>query len=161
MRCGSCEKFVSMDMGDPEVDLNDVEIDYADDGKGTGTVSGTVRIVRVCADCSDELKEATLELTHEFPLPPKDEAVKAVVTGARSTTPGPDALVAPAFEDEPAEHEFEIEEDDVNPIEESHKKKSYFGAEVCFTVTCICGCGFTYSGSMQDKVAASEMDELG
>ena len=143
-RCSSCNKFVSMEMSDPEVDLNDIEIDYNDDGTGTGTISGTVRIVRACAECGDELRDATLELMHGFKLPPKGEAIK--VDGKE-------------FEAGEAEHEFEVEEGDVNPID-GNGRRARFGAEVCFMVKCTCGCEFEYEGSMQDEVAASEMNEL-
>lgn len=144
MRCPDCNKFVSMELGEPEVDSIEVEdADYDESGKGTGKVVCSVRVFRACADCGTELKEATLELEGEFELPPKDEA-KAETEG------------------EEAEHAFEVEETSIDQIEEGggRWKKSYFGAEVFYTVTCGCGCEFSHEGSFSDKVAASEMEEL-
>lgn len=53
MRCNDCNKFVSQEAGEPEV--NDLE--YAD-----GCITGSVRITQCCAECSSELKEAYLDI---------------------------------------------------------------------------------------------------
>src|SRR4051812_457683 len=54
MRCPDCQKFVSFDTDtEPEID-----VDVDDDG----TVSGTVRIVNTCSECSQELTEANLDV---------------------------------------------------------------------------------------------------
>jgi hypothetical protein len=54
MRCPNCNKFVSLDFSEPEVE----NISVSDDG----SVTAEVRIVRTCADCGDELKTASLSL---------------------------------------------------------------------------------------------------
>lgn len=55
MRCNSCSKFVSQDAGDLEADIS-----WADDH-----LTGTVRIVQCCAECSQELKEYTFDVDVE------------------------------------------------------------------------------------------------
>jgi hypothetical protein len=54
MRCPDCNKFVSFDEADPEV--NDLDV------SDNGSVTASVRIVNTCAECGTELKEAMLEL---------------------------------------------------------------------------------------------------
>lgn len=54
MRCPDCNKFVSMENGEPEV--NSVEVD------SEGHVNAEVHLTRNCAECSTELKDYTFEL---------------------------------------------------------------------------------------------------
>jgi hypothetical protein len=62
MRCPSCSKFVSYDTDvDPE-EQGDAELD------GTG-LSASYRRVLCCAECGDELKEATIEVTADLDFP--------------------------------------------------------------------------------------------
>ncbi len=58
-RCPDCNKFVSLETQDPEIEL---EID--DDGADstTATISGSVRVVRQCADCGTEMTEANFDI---------------------------------------------------------------------------------------------------
>jgi len=95
-------------------------------------VRASVRIVRCCTECGKELKEAALEMEHGLPT---------------------------EFVEEHAEHDLEAE-GTAEPIEESggRYKKSYFGADVSFTISY--DGKEVYSGQMEDKVAASEMEEL-
>jgi Zn ribbon nucleic-acid-binding protein len=59
MRCPSCEKFTALEMGEePEVNI---DVEYDTEGK-QALVSGTVRIVRNCAECGDEMKEAEFDV---------------------------------------------------------------------------------------------------
>ncbi len=144
MRCPDCNKFASMDFSDPELEGDiDVDVVYEKNAAGVGVGSGTVKcevhLTRVCADCGTDLKEANLELEAEFdPPPPNDD---------------PDT-----------EHDFEATETDVSGTERYEGKgrglKSFFGAEVSFTVKCSCGCGFEHEGTMTDEIQASHMDEL-
>lgn len=134
MRCPSCEKFTGLDLQDPEVD----DIDITEN-----TVTASVRIVRCCAECGDELKESMLDM--EATLEKGDES---------------------GFN--PAEHvgdkhELSVDEEGVDQIEEGGGRyaKSYFGAEISFSVHCSCDPMVTLvEGTMSAKVAASAMDEL-
>jgi hypothetical protein len=61
MRCDSCNKFVPYDdSNEPEVN---VEVDEQ------GHLSGDVRIYLTCAECSQELKQATFDIDHEADIP--------------------------------------------------------------------------------------------
>ena len=57
MRCPDCNKFVSFDEADPEVNTLGIDED--------GQVNAEVRIVNTCADCGTELKEITFEMEHD------------------------------------------------------------------------------------------------
>ena len=124
MRCPSCNKFVALEFQDPEL----IDIDVDADG-----VRAEVRIVRCCAECGDELKEATLNLYYEW---------------------------WKEFDEEHGDHDLTVEETGIEPLEEDGGRyaKSYFGANVQFTVTC--SCGQCFSAEMEEKIAASYMEEL-
>lgn len=131
MRCPDCNKFVGLEFADPEVERLEIDGDE---------VACEVRIVRNCAECGQELKEAQLELSAEIPQE-----------------------VADAHDGD--NHDLEVEETGVDPIEEGGGRyaKSYFGATVSFAVRCSCqkkDDAAIYEGEMSDKVAASAMDEL-
>lgn len=131
MRCPDCNKFVGLEMGDPEIE----EIEIDEDGR----IDATVHIVRQCAECSTDLKEATLEMSGEIPVEIADKHK------------GDDC-------------ELEIE-GEAEAIEEGGGRyaKSYYGASVNYTVRCSCQDAKDdpiYEGSLDEKIAASEMDEM-
>lgn len=51
-RCPSCERFVSIDIGEPEVE--ELDIDEA-------TIYCKIRLTKCCTECGEELEEAILE----------------------------------------------------------------------------------------------------
>ena len=53
-RCPDCCKFVSIEMGEPEI--QNLEID------DFGDFDGEVRLVKLCADCGTELAETYVEI---------------------------------------------------------------------------------------------------
>ena len=57
MRCPDCGKFVSLETSDPEMQNEEL----TDDGQ----VELSVRLTRNCADCSNELKETTFDLSDD------------------------------------------------------------------------------------------------
>lgn len=123
MRCPNCNKFVSLELGEPE--LQDISYDR-------GVVTISVRIVRTCADCGEELKEAILDMEHQCEIPEEYQSA-----------------------------DLGVEEDGIESTEEGggRYKKSYFGAIVTFKVTTDDG-KEVYTGETSDSVAASYMDEL-
>jgi hypothetical protein len=131
MRCPDCNKFVSMEFSEP--DVSDIQV--SEDGE----VTASVTLTRTCVDCGSDLKTAELELTCDMGKECEDHV----------NAEGQDI------------HDLTVEQDDVNQIEEGGGRyaKSYFGAEVCFTITCKCDRKFEVDGAMSDKVAASEMEE--
>jgi hypothetical protein len=146
MRCPDCNKFVSMDFSDPELE-GELEFDPE-----MQTVTGTVRLERTCSECSTTLKEGQLEM--EGSLEGEEAAkLEAHLEAHRKRAESHGG-------DEPAT--FEVEEDGIDPIEEGggRYKKSFFGATVHFTVKCSCDDSFAASGSMDDKMQASAMEEV-
>ncbi len=163
MRCPDCNKFVSLECGDePEA-----ELEVSD-----GVVTGTVRLVRNCAECGTELKEASFDVEVEIPAMvahaemhkrEAEERAKArkAKEEAQAAEGGEDAEDADDEEDEEFEQEVEVDTSEATEEGGGRYKKSYFGVNVGFTVKCSCGKeGSEEIGTFEDKVAASEMDEL-
>lgn len=67
MRCPNCEKFVSLENGDPEIEQFDVQFN-PDGEKSSFSVTACVRTTRTCADCSDTMKELQRDMDESFPL---------------------------------------------------------------------------------------------
>ena len=131
MRCPDCNKFVGLDTeSDPEMDL---EVDDT-----TGQVTGTVRIVNACADCSSELTEAIFEVDLDF-----EEAQEHLAGLGQS-------------------HELELSEDVVTRDARTEGKgrgtRTFYGASATFEVKC--ACGLAWSKEWSDEIQASCMDSL-
>ena len=137
-RCPDCNKFVSFEEQDPEV--NDLEVDEG------GHVTANVRIVNACGDCGTELTEANLDLETDVKIP------------KGHTGEG---------------HELEVEEDGAERTSRSgnFKKgvfvpgggryaKTFYGAQVSFSVTCECGKLEAVTGELEGDEQASGMESL-
>jgi uncharacterized Zn finger protein (UPF0148 family) len=157
MRCPTCEKFVSLELQEPE--SPDVSVEYNGDpdarrsrthglgflGRAPGfIITGSIRIVRTCAECGEELKEATLDIDQEVEV--GEDLTAAEKTEAATVTTYDDA---------------EVEDESVESIEEGggRYKKSYFGAEVTFVIRAGPENAVVARVTWSDKVAASQMDE--
>lgn len=150
MRCPDCNKFVGLEFQDPEdVNLDMSGEELTDDGELCLLVSMQCRIVRNCADCGNELKEANLEVSD-------DEANVESAGLDKCIEKKGDGY---AWKD--GHGDLSISETSVNQIEEGGGRyaKAYFGAEVEYEVKCKCG-EVLHTGTVSDKVAASAMDEL-
>lgn len=114
-RCPDCNKFVGNEQADPELNL---EVSLNEDK--SATVTGDVRMVLTCADCSTELAEANSDV--EVELEHIDIA-------------------------EGTEHDVEIESEsaestdryDGKPNTPSRYRRHYYGASISGTVKCTCG----------------------
>lgn len=53
-RCEQCQKFVSLELGEPEVDSENIDTD--------GQIEVSITLTRNCADCGSEMKSYTYEL---------------------------------------------------------------------------------------------------
>lgn len=73
MRCPDCNKFVSIEIAEPEL-----ELEVSD-----GEVTGTVRLVQICAECNTELAEANIEVIIPFGITHKTEGTKERVCHTR------------------------------------------------------------------------------
>lgn len=151
MRCPDCNKFVSMEMQDPD----DVELTIDYEGGPTIKVSVTAHIVRTCAECGTELKEGSVEAEQDFEL----DATKLEVQKFFEIKDGK----VIGFK---GEVEMEIEEDGVDQLEEGGGRysKSYFGAEVNFEIKAhredTKDEELVLVDSIQAKVAAGDMEEM-
>lgn len=158
-RCPDCNKFVSLETNEPEEDSIEIDSEPTatsseeseeSEGSGaegetvepsenkpeprTGHISATYRIVRVCADCGTELKEATIEMEEDVEIPAGHEG---------------------------DDHELEIEgEAESTEKGGGRYAKSFYGVHVHYTVSCSCGAAGLLEGDLEDEVAASHMDEL-
>jgi hypothetical protein len=137
MRCDQCNKFVSYDEADPEVNI----LEISDDG----TVTAEVRIVNTCAECGQDLKEATFDFSEE-------------VNVSAHSGKG---------------HELSVEEGSCERTQRSgyFKKgvfvpaggrhaKTFYGVSLDYEVNCSCNSEFSITGTFADDVQASGMEEL-
>lgn len=135
MRCPECNKFVSY-AGDEEPEENSYDVDEG------GHVTVEVRIHKDCAECSTELKEATIEMEGDVP----------------------ETFMKHFDEKNADDHSFEVEEISLSSFEESDNpgrparyQRTLYGVEAEVTVKC--SCGETCQVTMKDSVSASSMDE--
>jgi peptide subunit release factor 1 (eRF1) len=131
MRCPDCNKFAAFEEADPEVE---------DIGVEQSAVTAHVRITNNCADCSLELKEATLEMDS-------------------------DVIEELSQHEEQEGHTLTVEEDESERTMRVEGKgrgaKTFYGARLTYTVKCEKeGCDFEHSGELTDDVQASAMEEV-
>ena len=171
-RCPDCNKFVSYDDGDVDVQSEDVE---------SGEVRVEVRIVKTCAECGTELKEATLELhgpfEHDCESPTHDgepvdaddmDAAECLVMLVAWLTgrdePTDDAELAK--EEWLDSHDLTVEsslENDSWCKGKGRYTQTFYGVSGEIEISCACGFHETISVSVQDDgayTAASGMDDL-
>lgn len=139
MRCPSCNKFVSFDAeSDPEIDGEDVDKE--------GNVTASVRIVNNCADCGEELKEATFDLEVDL-----TEACKEHVNAEGETK---HVLTVEI------EASGRTERTDGKEGTPSRYRRHYYGAEASIKVSCECDADFEAKADWKDEIQGSSMDEL-
>lgn len=146
MRCPDCMKFVSLEMAEPEDEGLIV------DGV---TLTGTVRIHRDCADCSQELKEFSFDVDHELDHPAGD---------CPSQLPeDDDAYAEPDIElvsvDLSAAERTQTTDRNGKRITNPRYMKSLFGYDGSAQLRCG-HCSAEWEEAFSDEVQASGMDEL-
>ncbi len=144
-KCPSCNKFSALEFQEPEEESFEVEnLEHiSEDGTVTATMHATVRIERNSECCGETMKEASLEMSEEFTIE-HDKLEEHLVAKEGCE------LTAAA--------------DDPEQVEEGGGRytKSYFGASITYRVTCECGNGDElHEGTLEEKIAASSMDETG
>lgn len=150
-RCPDCNKFVSNEETDPEVESVEIEDVSApselddvpnDTDDADAEITASVRIVNACADCGTELAEAELEPTTTI------------------TIPGPHRLPG---------HEISVDETGSSRTSRSEGKgrgmRTFYGATIDVEVSCSCGKmlaadGKALTAELSDDVQASGMDSL-
>lgn len=150
-RCESCNKFTALEFQEPEEESFEVDglETITEDGTVAATASATIHISRNSECCGDTMKEATLEMSEEFVID-HDKLEEHLVEkegGGWTWKKGCELSAAC---------------DDWEQVEEGGGRyaKSYFGASTTYRVTCKCGKGDElHEGALEDKIAASEMDD--
>jgi hypothetical protein len=129
-RCTSCNKFCPTEVGDPDADDIEVEIDAEaaktwtpSAGDAFVTISTTIIVPKTSECCGDDVAEARVEITAE-------------VTDEDALTAIRDHLAKPLAEDD--EHDPEIETEEVSYAEEGTGKKAKEVVTAQWTLTC-CG----------------------
>ncbi len=156
MRCPDCNKFVSFD--EPQCELQEVRVE-------NHTVCADVRVVLNCQDCGTELKDYDFNTEHEFQheCKPVDQ---------READWKPDEDYKPEEDGEESE-KFTVEDDGDptgtdrletkdrhgKPIKNSRYMKKFYGFEMEVGVKCRC-CGEPFGVHLQDEAQASGFNEL-
>lgn len=139
MRCSSCNKFVSQEPGEPEVQSLEIDAD--------GNITAEVRIVVTCAECGDELKESTLSM-------------EDAVTIRRHNREECELEI----EEDGVEmlDEYETKDRNGKPIKSVRYQTHLYGARVDFHIRCACQKSEAeplFSGDIFDTIPAGSMDE--
>jgi hypothetical protein len=147
MRCPNCNKFVSYD--EPEAELNSVIVDS--DGT-TVTANATVNLN--CADCGTVLKSADIEVEESFDHKCEGDAVEG-------------------WDDDAGDDQFQIDDDGQpegasrietkdrhgKPIKSSRYMRQFYGFELLSTVCCN-KCGESFDVHLSGEEQASSFDEV-
>jgi hypothetical protein len=154
MRCPNCNIFVSMETT-PE--MENIDVSYSD-ADNSATVEGSVRCVRTCADCSEELKEYTFDIDETIDIDdaPGCSCARDMAEGSKLDEKGhlPDCRAK-------CEHDLTIDADEPDPTETggSRYKKNMVGFSLSYTVKCN-DCDFEETGDVADSAPASYFEEL-
>lgn len=148
MRCPDCMKFVSLEMADPEDE--GMEID------GT-TLTGTVRIHRDCADCSQELKEFSFDVDVELEHPESGGACPSMLDEEDEGYLAPELELAGV--DLQPEERTQTTTAAGKPIKNYRYMKTFFGYSATADMRCS-HCGAEWEQQFSDDVQASGMDEM-
>src|SRR3990167_3992893 len=113
-RCPDCNKFVSVEMGDPEANL-----EVSDQEDGSALITGNVHIFTQCGECSTNLSESNLDV--EFKIEIQHEEDMTDEGGCEGAN-------------------FDIESEEVVATDRFEGKgrgaKHFYGAEINVTVKC-------------------------
>lgn len=139
MRCPDCNKFVSLEEGDAEV--NDLAVGE------DGNVSVQVRIANCCAECGQELKEANFDCEQDHTEECKGHQGEghelAIEENSSERTSRSGYFKAGKWVSAGGRY-----------------AKTMYGFSLTYTITCSCDNKFTVDGTIEDEIQASGMDEL-
>ena len=150
--CPDCTHFVSLEP--EEVECDDLEVE--DHGNGSGEITGSVRLVLNCAECSTEMKEAYPDVCISFEHECTDEINEDFDEGDTK------------YEIESAEGEptdwMQTHDRSGKPIKGPMRyRKHFYGADLNINVNCLrCGDSFEVVTSEAERPyeQASGFDEL-
>jgi len=132
-RCQDCNKFVSLEMGDPEIDSSEVN---------DNVIQGTVRLVKQCSECGQEMESAY----PEFEIDIQEHVPEGKEEGEHDMQ-------------EDCEWSIESEEAEQSERGEGFGRymKTFYGADLTFNVICSCGFEAVVTGLAEEQ--ASSFDE--
>ena len=139
MRCPDCNKFVSFDEGEPEV--NNIDVD------SEGNVTANVRITNNCAECSQELTEANFDLEADHVDDCKEHVGKGHELSVEDN--GCERTDRSGF----------FKKGKFVPAYGRYAKH-FYGVELSYTITCSCGKLENVDGVLRDEIQGSSMDGL-
>lgn len=145
-RCTSTNLFASYDEPESEVESED----YSD-----GTITVSVRCVRPCAECSEEMAEYTFDMEQEVECPRCGAVCNTACSGEHELDADGNKLPdqAPILELE------SVDDPDVSESGGSRYKKNIFTCTVTANFLCTC-CNESFSVELSDEAAASYFDVL-
>jgi hypothetical protein len=141
MRCPDCNKFVSFEERDPEVQSLEVDED--------GNVRAEIRLVNACSECGTELKEANFELEADHCEECKGHQGE-----------GHDLTVEEQGCDRGSRSGYFDRKKKVWVNKYGRYAKTMYSVSLDYTITCTCGKLESISGTIEDEVQASGMEEL-
>jgi hypothetical protein len=139
MRCPDCNKFVSFDEGEPEVES--IEVDES------GNVRAEVRIVNNCSECGQELKDGRFE----FDADHSEECKEHQGTGHELS-------IEETSSDRTGRSGYFKKGVFVSAY--GRYAKTFYGVEVSYEITCSCNDEFKVTGTFSDEMQGSSMEEL-
>jgi hypothetical protein len=138
MRCPDCNKFVSFDQQDPEVDA----------AVGNSEITGSVRLVLACAECGGELKEANIDFSAD---------IDHTCEGKDVSTEELDFEIVSEMSENT--DRYEDKDRKGRKIKSYRYMKHYYGAELTFEVKCL-GCEEEFEVTASVEEQASGFEEL-
>ena len=145
MRCQSCNKFVSYD--EPQCEVQSVDVDG-------DVVRATVQVNLNCADCGETLKSAEIEAEADLGhLCSEETAVLAEYD--------PDGDQFELLDDGTPEGTSRVETKDRHgkPIKSARYMKTFYGFEMDVEVKCL-KCGEDFSVHVEGEEQASAFEEV-
>lgn len=152
MRCPDCNKFTSLDNGDPEVESIEASVDE------NVTITAQVRGTRNCADCGTTLKELSMEMQETVPV--ADFEIKPV-----PATPELKAqILTKAQTDDSIEWGVEEDGGEVDESGGGRYKKNKITTTINYTITGTVELDeadyqLTHEGTLSSENAAGEFEE--
>ena len=163
MRCPDCNKFVSYDEGQVEIESSESALEVnapTPVQKGavytaevTMSVNASLRLVLPCGECGAELKEASFELEGS-----NVHVCKKIPVNEDKRNKLLENFEAEAGDGSPTDR-LGNKDSRGKPITKMRYMKHYYGAEIEFTGKCPF-CEAYMAVQLSDEIQASSMDEI-
>lgn len=145
MRCPDCNKFVSYD--EPQAEVQSVEADG-------NTIRASVRVVLNCAECGTELKDAEIEGEAE-----SGHECKKTAEWEKREKKGVPTLEVEDDGEPTADSRLQTTDRHGKPIKSHRYMKTFYGFTLESEVKCLC-CNETFTVETTAEEQASGFNEL-